>query len=338
VRVWLLLCPLALSIPTVVGAETTALLSEIFAAAGFSEKQVRDLGAAGVVTEVEVADPSRQAAFAGLVRVEGDGDALVARMLGDGAPPLTTPQRFGYFGKPAAASDLAHLRLDEDDYKVLAECEPAACRFKLPQKGIAEARRIDWLSSDAPQTFLDLFRTALAKQTARYQREGLTGTIVYGDKPEPFAVARGIEQLTGEMSVLAKLEPGLLHYLNAYPADRPEGVTERLYWGVSDFGYRPTLSVDHVVVRESAETSGARMTMVLRTIYANHYLAGRLQFGSLIDGQAAFGVPGHYVLVMDRMLFDDQLSGVKRSLLGRGLKSNVSDRLANIRTVSAGGG
>ena len=323
--------------PAMAGAESALDWSQILRELGFDEKRVRTLGETSLINELEVPDRSRQVAFAGLARVRGDGKALVESIAKGAAPPLTTPDRFGYFGNPAEKGDLDRLRLDDDDYEVLAECKPAACRFKLSEQGIAQAQATDWRAPNAPREFLDQFRDALAKLTARYQDQGMAGLITYDDKPKPFPAARGAVQLAAEMSLLPTLNPALASYLNSYPAKRPAGVTGRLLWSVSDFGYRPTLSVDHVLIQRSNQLTGAPLTIVMRTIYSNHYLAGRLQVGSVIDGQAAFGVPGHLLLVVDRMLFDDKLSSIKRSLLSHSLKSNVSDRMIHIQTLAAGG-
>jgi hypothetical protein len=104
---------------------------------------------------------------------------------------------------------------------------------------------------------------------------------------------------------------------------------------MADIGFRPTLTVDHVVVSGESADRGLPSAMALRTIYANHYLAGRLQLAGVIDGPTVFGVPGRFVLTVDQILFDDELGRIKRSLLGRGLRSKVADRLTGVR-VEAG--
>ena len=106
---------------------------------------------------------------------------------------------------------------------------------------------------------------------------------------------------------------------------------------MKNFGYRPTLAIDHVIVDRDPEPSGARSLVAVKTIYANHYLAGRVQLAVVLDGKAALGIPGRFVLMVDRIRFDDRLGGFKRGLLARGLASDVGERLQLLRTLADGG-
>ena len=45
-------------------------------------------------------------------------------------------------------------------------------------------------------------------------------------------------------------------------------------------------------------------------------------------------MPGTYAILIDRMLFDDELSGFKRKLLAKGLKKDVAKRLRFIRSLA----
>jgi hypothetical protein len=113
-------------------------------------------------------------------------------------------------------------------------------------------------------------------------------------------------------------------------------MSDAIVWQMADFGYRPTLVIDHIVVDRETEVPGATALTAAKTIYANHYLAGRIQVGAVLDGEAALGVPGHFLLLVDRIAFDDQLSGFKRTLLGRGLRDTLLARLEYLRTLADG--
>jgi len=65
-------------------------------------------------------------------------------------------------------------------------------------------------------------------------------------------------------------------------------------------------------------------------------LSTRASFAGLIriDGEKAFGVAGSYVILIDRMLFDGELNGFERKLLGRGLKMDLDKRLRFIRSLA----
>ncbi|HIG01211.1 MAG TPA: hypothetical protein EYQ66_07905 [Myxococcales bacterium] len=320
-------------------AEPAAPMAPLLGYFGLTPKDLQKLGDAPVVVEVEVSDRKRQAAFAGLIRIQdADGNFFLGSGPLDAAPldsalslPPTflAPEQYGRFSNPARVGDLAALTLADDDYAVLAECKPADCRFKLDASGIREAGALDWKAEGARERFLDWFRPSLVAEVSHYRKAGLSGLITYADKPAPYPVAQGIVQLGQEARPVLDLYPALAQALDAIPGTGSEpraASLDTVIWSVSDFGYRPTLSVDRMILYE-----GSGAVMALMNLYSNHYLAGRLQLGGIIlDGQLP-GVSGDFFWVLDQLLFDDSLSGFKRSLLGRGLKSDLSDRLKRIR-------
>ena len=327
-RVWLALFAAVSLVSGPAQAEPPAPMAPLLGYFGLVPKDLQKLGDAPVVVELEVSDRKRQAAFAGLIRIQdADRNFFLGSSL---APPsFLAPAQYGRFSNPARVGDLATLTLDEDDYAVLAECKPADCRFKLDSSGIREARALDWKAEGAQERFLDWFRLSLVAEVSRYRKDGPSGLITYADKSAPYPVAQGIVQLGQEARPVLDLYPALAQALDAVPGmgngSRPASLDAAI-WSVSDFGYRPTLSVDRMIVYE-----GSGAVMALMNLYSNHYLAGRLQLGGIIlDGQLP-GVSGNFLWVLDQLLFDDSLSGFKRSLLGRGLKSDLSDRLKRIR-------
>jgi hypothetical protein len=299
---------------------------------GLSIDAIRGIGDDPLIVELDVAEPSRQAALVGLMRVGADPTPLFEAAVGPKAPPLTLAERHGTFSSAEpAARDLSGLRVADDDYELLERCRPSDCRFKLDAEAIEAVQSIDWSATGAEQEFLEFFRRSLDADVTRYRDRGLDGLITYADKPRPYPVADGVRRLQRETAPLLELYPDIRAYLEAYPAPAPASVSDHLVWTLSDFGFRPTLSVDHLVVGESGHAEGLRSAVVLRTIYASHYLAGRLQLAGVIDGEKVFGVPGHFVLAVDQILFDDEVGRFKRMLLGRGLASTIEDRLIALR-------
>lgn len=321
--------------PALAAASPSAAGRKILETTGITLEQIRSLGDEPLVVELEVSDSSQQAAFAGLIQLDRDPSELFAAETGRAVPALTAPRRFGDFAPHTEAVGIDGLQLAAEDYDVLQECRPADCRFKLDAHAIRTVQQIDWKAGNARDRFLEWFGRQLRADVLRYRSEGLDGLITYADKPRPFPVAQGVVTLQQETAPLLELYPEIHDYLSGYPEVPREGVSDRLVWTLSDFGFRPTLSVDHVVVTHSGEAEGLRRAIVLRTIYASHYMAGRLQLASVIDGEKVFGVPGHYVLALDQILFDDRVGGIKRVLIGRGIRSKVSDRLVTLRERAA---
>jgi hypothetical protein len=307
---------------------------------GIEARKLASLGEGPILVEIPVSDRKRQAALGGVIRLRGSGRNLFFGPEPGAPPSFIEPMAWGYFSYPAEVQDLSSLKLDPDDYAVLAECKPENCRFKLPAEGIGVARSIDWKSGEANQRFLAWFREFLVETVSSYRKDGIQGLPTYADKPEPFPVARGIARLGEEAGPVLRLYPAILKALGEAPSaaagDEPlEPASGRVLWSVADFGYRPTLSVDRIIVRESPEHASLGGAMAIENLYSNHYLAGRLQIGGVLHGSPASGVSGDFFWLVDQILFDDKLGSIKRSLLSRGLKSDVSDRLKAIQKQGA---
>jgi hypothetical protein len=281
------------------------------------------------------------------VKIEGAGKKLIESLLESrGRNLVGSVQQEGFFGDPSTAENLSNLSLPHSDFEVLAVCEPNACKVKLDAAGIEKVQSIDWKSEQSVAMFTDYLRTELSAYVQSYRTQGSNALIVYDDKPEPFALSKGAEIIREQMDWLEKRESKLFAYLNSYPENRPKNVHDRYYWSLKKLGYehwflkmlgyrpRPTLSIDHVMIDTSPQTPGVDSILIFKTIYATHYLAARYQVFAIINNQEDLGVPGQYLIFVDRILFDDKLGKVQRSLLGSGMKDDMSERLEHLAEKS----
>ena len=312
-----------------------SVIDDLVKTAAFSKADLQGIGDAPVARELDVPDPSRSAAFAGIVRIRSDGTGLVDALAAPEKAPLPkgTHGR-GRFHDPPRPADVAGIEFSDADLEVLADCKAAACKFKLGRKGIDTLGAFDWSQPDAGDRFVEGFRSETLAYVEGYQKKGNAGLIVYADKSTPDPLGPTVESLARQFEVFQRQAPGFSKYLLSYPAGRRPGMSDAIVWQMADFGYRPTLVIDHIVVDRQTEVAGATALAAVKTIYANHYLAGRVQMGAVLDGEVAFGVPGHFLLLVDRIAFDDQLSGFKRTLLGRGLRDSLLARLEFLRTLA----
>jgi hypothetical protein len=314
------------------------LIEELVKTAGFGRAEIEASGDAPLVRELAVTDPSRRTALAGMVRIRSDGAALADALAAPEQAPLPkgTHGR-GRFHDPPRPEDVAGLEFSAAELEVLADCEPSACKFKMGREGIEALAAIDWSQPGAGDDFHGRFRSEVLAYVEAYREKGAAALILYSDKSTPVSLAATLDSLLREFDVVERQAPGFWNHLLRYPTGRRPGMSDAIVWQVADFGYRPTLVLDHVVVERRPEVAGASALAASKTIYANHYLAGRIQVGAVVDGPAALGVPGHFILLVDRIAFDDALSGFKRKLLGNGLRSSLSDRLEFLRTLADGG-
>jgi hypothetical protein len=333
-----LIVTLCLVLASTARAGQGAVLDALVKQAGFDVGAIRGMGNGVLVSELGVGDRSTRVSFAGLIRIDGDAEVLKRRIMAPDTRDVGgKASESGFFGDPATEADLAGLAFDASDYEVLSECKPASCKFKLPGEGIERIQAIDWAAADADLRFNELFRRRLAAYVQAYRSEGDAALIVYADKPQPYSLADGIETLLQDLTLLRAEAPGLYAYIKSHPEDRPAGISDRIYWSVKSFGYRPKFSVEHILVSQPPEIAAAETLLVFKSIYVNHYLAARIQLGGLIDGEKAFGVAGRYVILIDRMVLDDELNAFKRTLLGRGLKKDLDERLRFLRSLTRKG-
>jgi hypothetical protein len=331
-----LLAALCLLLPSAAWPGEGAALDALVKRAELDAGAIRDMGDGPLVSELDVGDRSTRASFAGLIRIDGDTEVLRRRiMASDGHDVGGEADRSGFFSDPATEADLADLAFDDGDYEVLSECEPASCKFKLTRKGIERIGAIDWTAEDADVRFNELLRCQLVAYVQAYRSEGDSGLIVYADKPEPYSLAGGTRTLLQDLTALRAEAPGLYAYITSHPEGRPAGVSDRIYWSIKSFGYRPTFAVEHILISHEPEFEETETLLVFKTIYLSHYLAARIQVGGLIDGGKAFGVANTYAIMIDRMLFDGKLNGFERKLLGRGLKMDLDKRLRFIRSLAS---
>ena len=328
----LLACALAASASR---AGAPSLIDDLVKTAAFSRADLQSIGDAPVARELDVPDPSRRAAFAGIVRIRSDGTALVDALAAPEKAPLPkgTHGR-GRFHDPPRPPDVAGIEFSDAELEVLADCQAAACKFKLGRKGIDTVAAFDWTQPGAGDRFTERFRSEALAYVEGYQKKGNAGLILYADKSRPDPLGPTIESLVRQFGVFQRQAPGFSNYLLSYPMGRRPGMSDAIVWQMADFGYRPTLVIDHIVVDRQTEVAGATALAAAKTIYANHYLAGRVQMGAVLDGEVALGVAGHFILVVDRIAFDDELSGFKRNLLGRGLRDSLLARLEFLRSLA----
>jgi hypothetical protein len=318
-------------------AQTPSLIDELVKTSSFTETEIRGIGDAPLVRELQVADPGTRAAFAGIVRIQSDGAALAEALAAPERAPLAKgTHRRGRFHDPPRPADVAEIEFSADELEVLADCKVTACKFKLGREGIEAFGANDWSHPDAGDRFHERIRSEALAYVDGYRKQGNAALVVYADKSTPVALGTTLESILREFAAFQRQAPGFSSYLLRYPSDRRPETSDSIVWQVVDFGYRPTLVIDHIVVDRRPEVPGATALVASKTIYANHYLAGRIQMGAVLDGQAALGVAGHFLLLVDRIAFDEPLSGFKRKLLGNGLHSSLGERLEYLRALADG--
>ncbi len=199
-------------------ADAASLVDDLVKTAAFSKADFQGIGDAPMVRELDVPDPSRHAAFAGIVRIRSDGTALVDALAAPERAPLPkgTHSR-GRFHDPPKPADVASLEFSDADLEVLADCKTGACKFKLGRTGIESLGAFDWSQPDAGDRFVERFRSEALAYVGRYQKEGNAGLVVYADKSRPDPLGPTVESLVRQFDVFQRQAPGFSNYLLSYP-------------------------------------------------------------------------------------------------------------------------
>ncbi len=148
-----------------------------------------------------------------------------------------------------------------------------------------------------------------------YQAEGNAALGHYDDGDEPLPVAEQFRALLTSGNQLPVPVPGLMAYLDEYPRGRPADAEDFFYWSVVDFGLKPTLRVNHVIVYSlAASPSGVAYVIAIKQLYASHYFHTTLELRFLVDDDSRTSGPGFYLLSITRSR-SDGMTGLKGSLL-----------------------
>ena len=88
-------------------------------------------------------------------------------------------------------------------------------------------------------------RQMLLARFQAYRQRGLAGIAPYARDGDERDVAAGLKASTNGSPVLGKFAPAFRDVLLTYPATKPAGFDEELYWLVYDLDDRPNLTLRH---------------------------------------------------------------------------------------------
>ena len=133
---------------------------------------------------------------------------------------------------------------------------------------------------------------------------------VYDDGAAQLAVADQFRALLASRDPLPTPVPDLLAYLDGYPNRRPPGAEDLFYWTVVEFGLKPTIRVNRVVIQplEANASSGVAYVIAIKQLYASHYFHTTLELRFLIDDERP-GRDGSWLISVTRSR-SDGLTGV----------------------------
>ena len=270
---------------------------------GLGVSQLRSADSGQVVVRLLKTDDPRDVAVVGLMTVRASRDAVVARALDLSGFVVVQASRAGLFRSPPSPADVAAVELDRSEYKGLKTCRPGKCAFKLSAPAMQSfTTGVDWSAPNAKAQAEQRLRGDLVRLVADYERRGAAAMPMYDDGPGVRSADAFAAVLAQTAPLLTAYAPELQRYLTTYPAGRPAGAHDFVYWWEKRVPrMRPTLIVDHVVVYVSPNDAAF---LVRKQLYANHYTESGLELFAVLDGDPAASVPVTRLIVVRRFRFD----------------------------------
>jgi hypothetical protein len=279
----------------------------------------------------------REIAVAGAVRIAAPASRLVAIVRdierferGDGF--LATRK----FSSPPVLADVASMRLPDQDVRALRSCRPGRCDVKLGQGAFDELKRIDWQAADAAEQANQLARRMAIAYVEQYRAGGNRALAVYRDTPKPIDIASEFADMVRRSSGLTSTLPEVSAYLLAYPQGRPAAVDDFFYWSLAEFGLKPVIRLNHVVVHPTNRPSGLQYVITTKQLYASHYFHTALEVRALLDDPDRPG-QGHYLVVLNLARSDGltgMFGGVIKSKARSGARNGLVTALAAMKRLA----
>ena len=298
-------------------AQSSAFVDNLLRRERFSAADLSALDAGAAIVKSLDTPVRQELAHFGAVYIDAATDRIVDRFMDierfERGPGI---RQIGRFGTPPRLADLASLILPARDVAALATCRPGDCDVKLSTAAMARFRnQVDWSSRNAEQQADEVARQMILEMVRTYQANGNAALGYYDDGPAPLAVAEQFRALLTSGYGLPLPVPELMAYLDEYPRRRPAGVEDFFYWSVVDFGLKPTVRVNHVIVYPLAgRPSGVSHVIAIKQLYASHYFHTTLELRFLVDAERRADRRGSYLVSITRSRIDGT-SGLKGSLL-----------------------
>ena len=162
-----------------------------------------------------------------------------------------------------------------------------------------------------------------------YLEGGNDRLAVYRDSSRPTFVGREFGAMVGEMPSLTGYWPNMRRYLLRYPKASLPDSTSFLYWQEAQFGLKPTIRINHLVIREGKEDT----IVASKMLYASHYFWTALELRVLVPDPSRG--TGFWFVMVNRSR-SDGLSGFTGFFIrGRVQNEAQSGVLAALRLTKA---
>jgi len=184
---------------------------------------------------------------------------------------------------PPRADDFAELGISDRDFKDLKDCRVGSCVIRLDAEGMGLLQSdVDWSKPTARADANAVFRRLALQYVNAYREGGNAKLAVYRNSDRPTFVASEFRSMVDRLPRFAAEFPDLKRYLLDYPEVTLPHSTDFLYWQEVQFGLRPTIRINHLVIQER----GDQTVVASKLLYASHYFWTALEVRVLLPDPA----------------------------------------------------
>jgi len=267
---------------------------------------------------VKVLDTSekRELAFFGVTKVHAPPSLLIALFQDiENFKKADAVLKVKKLSNPPVPDDFKEMTLEPDDINELKKCKPGKCDMKLSEEMILRFNReINWAAKDSTSRAQELFRKLLFEYVQNYLLKGKEALYRYQDEKKAVLLSQELDGILNGSQHLLESHPDFFRYLGDFSGNRSGSFDTFLYWSKETLGFRPVITLTHVVIDRSIP--GASV-FASKQIYSNHYMNGSLSLTGLFSENIDPQNPEFYMTYSNRSrtdMLEGLLSGLKRSI------------------------
>ena len=218
---------------------------------------------------------------------------------------------------PPKLDDFRALRVPEQDLQDLRRCRIGDCEVKTGASALQRFHSdVNWNTPGASASAMALLQQLAFEYAGSYMTGGDNELAVYRDNSRPTFVAQEFRDMVTAMPELSTHMPNLRRYLLEYPRAASPEFKSFLYWQETEFGLKPVIRINHVVIRETTEDA----VVASKMLYASHYFWTGIELRALVPDSSRGN--GFWFVTVNRSR-SDGLSGFTGRLIRGRVRSEV---------------
>jgi len=288
------------------------------------EEEWKAIQAGKPVVKIREGRDASETRLMGVVKIQGSPEGFIERYRDIVAFERGTDVlQIGRFSEPPRVSDLASLTVDPDDIEDVKKCRPGDCAIKMSEVTMNAFQGVDWDDANATEEANRLARGMIVDFLESYRSGGNQALGLFHDKKKPLLVGQQFEEMMEDPD-LPVYFPELFRFLLDYPASPLPGSEEIFYWSKVDFGLKPVIRLNHVVIYQPENDNTVKYAIASKMLYTTHYFNTGVELKFLV--QESDEGDSYYLVIANRSR-SDGLTGFTGAIIGGQIRGKARDGL-----------